>query len=105
DPGERQDVLVDVLALAAEGADRGHAKQVGPQTAQRGLARSTDRDLLQAEHAERPRRGRRAARRAAGRFTHRAGSARTSSSVRSPGRGALTRIAMLPEGCRLSRMS
>src|SRR5213078_4098643 len=91
DAAEGDDVLVDVLALAAERAGDGGAEQIDPEPAQRGLARPADGDLLHAEHAERP--------------GHRRGSARTSARVRSPGRGALTRIAMLPEGWRLSRIS
>src|SRR3569623_1810152 len=89
DAGDREDVLVDVLALAAELALLLDAEQVDPQMAQRRLRRRTDRDLLQAEDAERP--------------SHFA--FRTSSSVRSPGRGALTRIDMLPFGCLFSRIS
>src|SRR5687768_1446950 len=80
DARDRQDVLVDILALAAIAAGRRHAEEIDPQRAQRLLARATDRDLLDAEDAERPR--------------HFA--ARTSSSVRRPGRGALTRIDMFP---------
>src|SRR5262249_39670661 len=82
--------LVDVLALAAKRAGHWQAEQIDPQVAQRGFARPADRDLLYAEDAKRTRH----------RFAF-----RTSASVRRPGRGALTRIAMLPDGGWLSRIS
>ena len=87
DAGELEDVLVDVLAIAAKRVGDRDAEQIDPQVAQRGLARRADRDLLHAEDSKRP------------------GHVRTSASVRKPGRGALTRIAMLPDGCWLSRIN
>src|SRR6185369_8691299 len=57
DTGDREDVLVDILALAAKRTGHWHAEQIDPEPAQRGLARPADRDLLQAQHAERARRG------------------------------------------------
>src|SRR5687768_15520450 len=90
DATDLEDVLVDVLALAAKRAGLRDAEQIDPQMAERVLARTADRDLLDAEHLERT----------AHRFA-----LRTSSSVRRPVVGALTRIAMLPDGCWLSRIS
>mmetsp|Transcript_6792 Transcript_6792/g.28657 ORF Transcript_6792/g.28657 Transcript_6792/m.28657 type:complete len:240 (+) Transcript_6792:209-928(+) len=49
---QRADVLVDVLALALEGAGDRHAQQVHPQVAQLGFVEAADGDLLQAEDLE-----------------------------------------------------
>ena len=94
DAGDRQDVLVDVLVLAAEACRRRRGRAGRPTG---GAARPCSA---------------RRSRSAAGRGCGTAGGSRvicarsaTSSSVRSPGRGALTRIAMLPDGCWLSRIS
>src|SRR5204862_5754563 len=96
DAGQRQDVLVDVFLLAAKRPSLREAEKVVPEAAQRRLARTADRDLLDAEHAKRPR----------GRHQREApDNARTSASVRRPGRFALTRLAMFPDGCWLSRIN
>src|SRR5512140_1897729 len=87
DAGQSEDVFIHVFLFAAEGPGRRDPEQIDPQPAQRCLAGTADRDLLDAEDLERPHK------------------ARASDSVCSPGRFALTRIAMLPDGCRLSRIS
>src|SRR5690606_29810759 len=52
DRTELQDVLVDVLPLAAVAAEHRHAQQLDPQVAQGRLVGAADRNLLQAEHAK-----------------------------------------------------
>src|SRR5262245_48267164 len=47
-----QDVFVDVLALAAEGADLLEAQQIDPELGERALVGAADGDLLHAEHPE-----------------------------------------------------
>src|SRR6188474_3138836 len=48
DAGDGEDVLVDVLALAAEAAGDGQAEELDPELAQGGFAGAADRDLLEA---------------------------------------------------------
>jgi hypothetical protein len=50
---ERTDVLIDVLACTAELTRHLEAELVDPERPQPRLARSADRDLLDAEHTER----------------------------------------------------
>ena len=49
------DILVDVLTFAPIAAFEGQPQQLDPQPPQPCLVRATQRDLLNAEHPERPR--------------------------------------------------
>jgi hypothetical protein len=49
-----EDILVHVLALAAEGAGRFDPQRVNPQRAQPQFVKSAHRDLLQAQDPEWP---------------------------------------------------
>jgi len=49
---EREDVLVDVLALAPVVAGARHAERIHPEPRELRLVEAADRDLLQAEDAE-----------------------------------------------------
>jgi hypothetical protein len=53
-PGaDLEDVLVDVLALAAVGPDGGEAQEIPPEAPQGGLVGTADGDLLHPEDSER----------------------------------------------------